>query len=201
MVSSFAPAAYHTFIKLIPPFICRQLFPMCSRCLSQNCWQQQEQSKYSQALSTALKKKKEKKGKGGGMREVCEGTQDGGTRLRKGGKEAKTIVVYNFPVTWAPACCPHCRMCLVRWIGASGVCSCWLSSVCRPKEGEKWEKEEGKASQWRRYWGFFVSPSGIDGTPAKTWIVDQESAMCPTDGPSKYEGTSCTDGQFCLCRV
>lgn len=49
--------------------------------------------------------------------------------------------------------------------------------------------------------GFFVSPSGIDGTPAKTWIVAQVSAMCPTDGPSKYEGTSCTDGQFCISRV
>ena len=45
---------------------------------------------------------------------------------------------------------------------------------------------------------FFVSPSGTDGTTAKTWIVAQDSAMCPTDGPSKYEGTSCTDGQFCL---
>lgn len=52
--------------------------------------------------------------------------------------------------------------------------------------------------------GFFcvcVCPSGIDRTAAKAWIVAQESAMCPTDGPSKYEGTSCTDGRFCLGTV
>ncbi len=48
---------------------------------------------------------------------------------------------------------------------------------------------------------FFVSPSATDGTAAKPWIVAQESAMCPTDGPSKYEGTSCTDGQICQCTV
>lgn len=48
---------------------------------------------------------------------------------------------------------------------------------------------------------FFVSPSGTDGPAANTWIVAQESAMCPTDGPSENEGTSCTDGPFRLRRV
>lgn len=37
--------------------------------------------------------------------------------------------------------------------------------------------------------GFFVSRPGTQGTAARTWTVAQDSAMCPTDGPSKYEGT------------
>lgn len=45
---------------------------------------------------------------------------------------------------------------------------------------------------------FFACLFGTDGAVARTWTVAQESAMCPTDGTSKYEGTSCTDGQFCL---
>lgn len=35
--------------------------------------------------------------------------------------------------------------CPMDW--ASGVCSCWLSSVCRPKREGSGKKEEGKASQ------------------------------------------------------
>lgn len=48
-------------------------------------------------LHSNRKRKKERKK----PKEGCEDTQDGegGTQLRKGGKEAKTIVVYNFAVT------------------------------------------------------------------------------------------------------
>lgn len=89
--------------------------------------------------------------------------------------------------------------CPMDW--ASGVCSCCLSSVCTPKGDRSWKRRKEKLLNGGDTGGFFVSPSGTDGTAAKTWIMAQESAMCPTDGPSKYEGTSCTDGQFCLCRV
>lgn len=72
-----------------------------------------------------------------------------------------------------------------------------LSSVCKPKSERSGGEEEETASHWR----FFVCPSGINGTPSEAWLVAQENAMCPTDGPSKNEGASCADGQFCLGRV
>ena len=70
----------------------------------------------------------------------------------------------------------------------------------RQRGGEKRKEKllnEGE-TQGLFFFFFYVSPSGTDGTPANTWIVARESAMCPTDGPSKYEGTSRTDGQFFL---
>lgn len=60
------------------------------------------------------------------------------------------------------------------------------------------EKEEETASHWRFFFFFLSVLVGMDGTAAKAWLVAQGRAMCPTDGPSKYEGASCTDGQFCF---
>lgn len=72
-----------------------------------------------------------------------------------------------------------------------------LSSVCKPKRERSGEKRKKQLLTG----GFCVCPSGINGTPSKAWLMAQENAMCPTDGPSKNEGASCADGQFCLGRV
>lgn len=140
------------------------------------------------------------------MREVCEETRDGGDtaqKRREGGKDHCGVqFLCNMSCVLQSPCLlpPHQNVpCPMDW--ASGVCSCWLSSVCRPKRERSGKRTEEKHLNEGDTRGFFVSPSGTDGTAAKTWIEAQESAMCPTDGPSKYEGTSCTDGQFCMCRV
>lgn len=130
------------------------------------------------------------------MGEVYEGRQNGGTRLRKSRKEVKTIVVFGFSVMWTPT--PECAL----PDGLSIRCVQLLVKLyLQTKEGETWGKRRKEKLLNEGDTGGFWSPFGKDGTAAKTWIVAQESAMCPTDGASKYEGTSCTDGQFCMSRV
>lgn len=135
------------------------------------------------------------------MREVCEETEDGGSTAQKRREGGKNHCGVRFLCNVSPGLMPPQQNvpCPMDW--ASGVCSCCLSSVCTPKGDRNGKRRKEKLLNGGDTGGFFVSPSGTDGTAAKTWIMAQESAMCPTDGPSKYEGTSCTDGQFCLCRV
>lgn len=124
-------------------------------------------------------------------------TGDAAQKKREGGKDLYGV---SFLCNMSPWLLPPYQNvpCPMDWV--SGVCSCWLSSVCRPKRGRSGERRKEKLLN-EGDTGGFLSPFGKDETAAKTWIVAQESAMCPTDGTSIYEGTSCTDGQFCVSRV
>lgn len=69
---------------------------------------------------------------------------DTAQKRREGGKDHCGV---QFLCNVSPCLLPPQQNvpCPMDW--ASGVCSCWLSSVCRPKREGSGKKEEGKASQ------------------------------------------------------
>lgn len=122
----------------------------CGFCVfcSPNCWRKQEKSKYSQAPSTSPRRPLNP-GDVGSHR--IEGV------LEKAGSQLWCKVSLKpYPRPPSPSA-PARQNVLSPMDEASGVCSCWLSSVCM-KELTGYRKGGGGACEWRRHQREFLSP-------------------------------------------